>query len=174
LFGRLKIRRNDSEFNGVKIKQDKVKCLDGSKVVRNGFDRIGGHYQDLRVLNQNHEELEKFMGLLQDKARVLDAGCGTGIPVTKYLVEQGFEVIGVDFSKGMLDIARENVPKARLFHQDITNLDFQDSYFDGLVSFYTIIHIPKEKHKDIIRRFNSILKPNGILLVTMLKKADSK
>lgn len=53
--------------------------------------------------------------------KVLELGCGTG-KNTAWLLEQGAEVIGVDFSEGMLEKAREKIrsPKANFLQADIT------------------------------------------------------
>ena len=44
--------------------------------------------------------------------RVLDLGCGTGLPTARQLTDAGLRVTGVDLSAGMLALARENVPEA--------------------------------------------------------------
>ena len=50
---------------------------------------------------------------------------------------------------------------------DMMQTEFEDSFFDGLVSFYSIYHIPNEYGKNVFHEFHRILKPNGkILLVT--------
>jgi ubiquinone/menaquinone biosynthesis C-methylase UbiE len=140
--------------------------MDKEKIVQDGYNKIGRKYQDLR-LEFNTEEIEEFTKLLPRNAKVLDAGCGTGIPYTKYLSDSGFDVIGVDFSEEMLRVARENVPKARFIEQNITRLDFANDFFDGLISISVIIHMPREKHEELFEQFHRILKPNGIMMVTM-------
>jgi ubiquinone/menaquinone biosynthesis C-methylase UbiE len=104
---------------------------------------------------------------LPRNAKVLDVGCGAGIPVAKFLVDSGFEVVGIDFSEKMLRLARKNVPQATFIKKDVTRLDFADDSFDGLTAFYSIIHVPREKHSLLFKSFNRILKPNGIMLVCM-------
>jgi SAM-dependent methyltransferase len=43
---------------------------------------------------------------------VLDLGCGSGIPITQVLVEEGFEVYGVDASPSLAAAFRERFPNA--------------------------------------------------------------
>jgi len=140
--------------------------MDKEKIVQNGYNKIGKKYQDLRLEHET-EGIEEFIKLLPNNAKVLDAGCGTGIPYTKFLSDSGLNVMGVDFSEEMLRLAKENVPGATFVKQNITRLDFPDNCFDGLISLNVIIHIPREKHRLLFEQFYRILKPNGIILVTM-------
>jgi 2-polyprenyl-3-methyl-5-hydroxy-6-metoxy-1,4-benzoquinol methylase len=57
--------------------------------------------------------------------KVLDAGCGSDILVTKYL-SQFFEVTGVDFAEAQIELARRSVPDADFLCQDMTELDSPD------------------------------------------------
>ena len=67
----------------------------------------------------------------------------------------------------MLKLARENVPQASFIKEDMTRLGFKNDSFDGLTAFYSIIHVPREKHSRLFHSFHRILKPNGIMLVSM-------
>ena len=69
--------------------------------------------------------------------RVLDVGCGTGY-LTQHL---GGEVVGLDQSAAMLDIARERVPWADFVQGDALNMQFADGSFDLVFSsnFYGLL-----------------------------------
>jgi ubiquinone/menaquinone biosynthesis C-methylase UbiE len=136
-------------------------------LVKKGYDKIAEEYQADRCTFDHVKELEEFASLLPKNARVIDVGCGAGIPVAKFLVDSGFEVVGVDFSEKMLRLARRNMPQTTFIRKDMTRLDFADNSFDGLTAFYSIIHVPREKHSLLFKSFNRILKPNGIMLVCM-------
>ncbi len=137
------------------------------EIVRKGYDLMAGDYQDQRHLFRTKKELEAFMGLLPRNATVVDLGCGAGVPVTKVLADSGFSVTGVDFSETMLNLATKNVPDAKFIKNNMTDLDFEDNAFDGLTACYSIIHVPREKHVPLFQTFHRILKPNGILLISM-------
>lgn len=137
------------------------------RLVKQGYDKIAEDYQADRHALNDRKELTEFVGLLPRNARVLDVGCGAGVPVTKFLVKSGFDVVGIDFSGSMLELARKNVPEAKFIRKDMTNLDFADDSFDGLTAFYSIIHVPRAKHSALFRSFHRILKPGGIMLVCM-------
>jgi ubiquinone/menaquinone biosynthesis C-methylase UbiE len=137
------------------------------RLVRKGYDRIAEEYQADRYILDNRKELEEFAGSLPKNAKVLDVGCGAGIPAAKFLIESEFEVVGIDFSETMLKLARKNVPGATFIRKDMTELDFAENSFDGLAAFYSIIHVPREKHSLLFESFHRILKSDGIMLVCM-------
>lgn len=138
-----------------------------AKIVEKGYNNIAEEYQADRHLFDNKKELIEFTSLLPKDAKVLDVGCGAGVPVTQFLVKAGFDVTGVDFSETMLKLARRNVPEARFVKKDMTELDFENNSFDGLTAVYAIIHIPRNRHSSLFQGFHRILKPNGIMLVSL-------
>ena len=68
--------------------------------------------------------------------RVLDAGCGNGVPAARLLVEMGCEVVGVDLSDELIREARDLVPEARFERADLTEWQTEDQSFDAIVAFY--------------------------------------
>ena len=91
---------------------------------------------------QSKEMVEDAVALLRaisglPPARVLDVGCGTGY-LTQHL---GGEVVGLDQSAAMLDLARERVPWAHFVRGDALNLPFADGSFDRVFasSFYGLL-----------------------------------
>jgi len=136
-------------------------------LIKKGYDKIAVEYQAGRQTFDNMKELDELAGLLPKGAKVLDAGCGAGVPAAKFLADSGFEVVGIDFSENMLKLARKNVPNATFIRKDMTRLDFADNSFDGLTALYSIIHVPREKHAPLFERFHKILKPEGIMFVCM-------
>ena len=135
------------------------------EIVRKGYNKIASKYNASRHRFKNDRELEYFTSLLPEGGKILDAGCGAGVPIAQFLVEHGFLVTGVDFSTSMLELARQQVPEAKFVEGDITQLTFPDCVFDGIVSTYTIIHVPKEKHATIYQNFYRVLKQGGILFL---------
>jgi ubiquinone/menaquinone biosynthesis C-methylase UbiE len=144
-----------------------IAMTDKESIVRNSYDKIAREYDASRDKFDHRKELKEFAALLPENAKVLDVGCGAGVPVDRFLAESGFDVTGIDFSENMLGLAETNVPEARFFRKDMTRLDFEDNSFDGLVAFYSIIHVPREKHSSLFESFHNILKPEGIMLVCM-------
>jgi ubiquinone/menaquinone biosynthesis C-methylase UbiE len=137
------------------------------KIVRDGYNAIATKYLASRTKkSEDLQLLDEFSRKLPAKARVLDAGCGAGLPVTRYLNEK-FDVTGVDFSEKQIELAKKNVSKATFICQDMTELDFPARSFDGICSFYSIIHIPREEHRTLLANFYRMLKPGGITLLCL-------
>lgn len=141
--------------------------MNSAKIVEKGYDKIAQKYQDQRGKFHRTNELKLFANNFKKGARILDLGCGAGIPIMKFLVDQGFNVTGIDFSKEMLSLAKKNVPETKLIKMNITEIDFPDNTFDGLTAFYSIIHVPGEKQSDLFKKIHKLLKPGGIMLVSM-------
>lgn len=137
------------------------------EVVQAGYDRIGGRYTEERGRIVNWCEVKAFVSQLPAQAHVLDAGSGTGIPIAEYLTKSGFEVVGIDISKEMLSVARKNVPGATFQQMNMAAIDLPSESFDGVISCYAIIHNPKESHADILESFYRILKPGGVMLISV-------
>jgi ubiquinone/menaquinone biosynthesis C-methylase UbiE len=136
-------------------------------MVEAGYDRLAELYIKEREKFDNWNEIRKFCSLLSPGAKVLDAGCGTGIPISEHLVQSGYDVVGVDLSSRMVSVAQKNVPKGRFRHQNMTEMEFASGSFDGLISCYAIFHIPREKHAALFRSFYDILKSPGVMLVSV-------
>ena len=141
--------------------------MDHKETVRSGYNKVADHY----LAQRRHDTadvhlLNDFIELLAPKSKVLDAGCGAGIPIAKMLAEQ-FDVIGVDFSESQIELAKKNVPNAHFFCQDMTELDFPDESLDGICSYYAIIHIPREEHQSLLANFHRMLMAGGVALLCL-------
>lgn len=63
-------------------------------MVKKGYYRIAEVYQANRHRLDNMKQLRELASLLPKNAKILDAGCGEAVPVARFLVESGFQVIG--------------------------------------------------------------------------------
>ena len=141
--------------------------MDPEEIVKAGYNAIASEYLGTRREDSEDVQLlRELVKLLSRGARMLDAGCGAGVPVTRFL-SRFFEVTGVDFAEEQIQLARQLVPQARFLCQDITELSFPDRYFDAICSYYTIIHIPREKHRRLLLDFHRMLRDGGLVLVCM-------
>jgi len=138
---------------------------EGDRIVQRGYSKIARKYHQQRAVYENKLLLTKIMNNVPKGARVLDLGCGAGKPVAKTLADSGYKVTGIDFAAGMVKLAKKQVPNAKFVKMDMTHLKFKDNSFDAAVSFYAIIHVPREKHAKVYKQLHRIVKPDGILFV---------
>src|SRR5258705_6188553 len=141
--------------------------MDFKKTVKQGYNAIANRYLAQRTRDSEDVRLlDDLIERLPANAKVLDAGCGAGIPISQVLSEH-FDVTGVDFSEAQIKLAKKHVPKANFICQDMTTLDFPENTFDGICSYYAIIHIPREEHQSLLINFHRILKPEGFALLCL-------
>jgi cyclopropane fatty-acyl-phospholipid synthase-like methyltransferase len=138
------------------------------EIVREGYDRISYAYRDDEgTSNTGYAAwLEQLLPLLDDGARVLDLGCGNGVPVSRVLAER-FRLTGVDLSQVQIDRARTLVPKGDFARADMTEVDFSAESFDAVVSFFAIIHVPLEEQQALFRKLAVWLAQGGYLLASV-------
>ncbi|MFE2582318.1 class I SAM-dependent methyltransferase [Streptomyces sp. NPDC059378] len=87
------------------------------------FDAIGRRYDEaFRHKDGRLSAGAWLIASLLPGSRVLDLGCGTGLPTTRRPADAGLEAIGVDLSPGMLRLARESVPGATFHRLDLAYL----------------------------------------------------
>lgn len=139
--------------------------VDYKALVQQGYDLCAAAYDEARQRETN-PELELLTDRLEDRAAVLDVGCGAGVPIAQSLAQR-FIVTGMDISGEMISRARMNVPTGRFIHRGIMSVDFPQSHFDAAVAFYSIFHLPREEHGELLRRIYRWLKPGGYLLATV-------
>ncbi len=136
------------------------------EIVEHGYDIIYKTYHDQRNVWQNKKELKDFIKHLPKRSKVLDVGCGSGY-VAKFLNSKKLSVVGIDVSKNMLKLAKKNVPTAKFAKMDMTNLEFPNESFEGIVCLYSIIHVPRKFHFKILGKFHKTLKSDGFLLISV-------
>lgn len=142
---------------------------DSKTIVREGYDSISRAYRsdDFDYESSGYRPLlTEFETYLANGDRVLDLGCGCGVPVAQHLAKR-CQVTGVDISPVQIDRAEKLVPGARFVCGDITELDFPASSFDAIVSFYTVIHVPREQQPEMFRKMARWLAPGGMLMLTV-------
>jgi ubiquinone/menaquinone biosynthesis C-methylase UbiE len=141
--------------------------MDYKKTVREGYNAIAARYLAERTRDSADVRLlDDFIERLSENANVLDAGCGAGIPISLRLSEH-FRVTGVDFSEAQIELAKKNVPNAKFLCEDMTKLDLPDASFDGIASYYAIIHIPREEHRALLANFYRMLRSGGFALLCL-------
>lgn len=139
---------------------------------RRQYDKFASAYHAKRQdrsksFYNDHLEQPMMAKLLRDKIRgkkVLDVGCGSGL-FTRKLKKWGASVIGVDFSQGMLKIARAEHPDISFLKATLTRLPFDSASFD-VVTSSLVLHYTRHL-KSAYREIARVIKPCGFFVFSM-------
>jgi ubiquinone/menaquinone biosynthesis C-methylase UbiE len=139
---------------------------DPKDVVRRGYDALSVRYDEAYGGETKYGDwIAELLGRLgPGGARVLDLGCGSGVPMARALAAAGHRVTGVDISEVQVRRAREAVPAAEFVRADATRLDFPYGGFDAAVSLYALIHIPLAEQPPLLAKLARWIRPGGTLL----------
>lgn len=107
-----------------------------------------------------------FIAHLRPRGQVLDVGSGTGLPYARALVEGGFDVLGVDVSSRMVELARGHVPQARFMEMSMTEMRFEDE-FDGVLAVYSMLLLDPPLFRAVGERVVKALKRGGVFYLVL-------
>src|SRR3989344_2389545 len=106
---------------------------------------------------------------LKPNSLVLDAGCGAGTK-SKYLIDRGLKVVGIDFSDKLIEIAKREAPSGNFFVMDINEADKLKENFDGIFAQAVLLHIQKKDAEKTLNKLLGVLKPGGYLYIAVKEK----
>jgi SAM-dependent methyltransferase len=109
----------------------------------------------------------QLVSRLQLSSRVLELGCGSGIPVARDICDSGHRYIGVDISQEMLRLATRQVRSARFVRADMATVAFRPARFDAVAAFYTIVHVDRHLHPAIYANVATWLRPGGVFIAAV-------
>ncbi|KAF2664164.1 methyltransferase type 11 [Microthyrium microscopicum] len=138
-------------------------------IVEQAYDHIADWY--LNWVKDQDSPRERYTDKVLKNApaapRILELGCGPGIPITRMLLDRGAQVTANDISTKFINMAKERCPEATFLPGDMMALDFEPASFHGITSFFTIFHLPREEQKTMLSKINSWLKPGGMFVMNL-------
>ncbi|KAG8630974.1 hypothetical protein KVT40_000114 [Elsinoe batatas] len=102
-----------------------------------------------------------LLSTLGKRPRILELGCGAGIPITRMLLDQGTSVTANDISTEQLELAKERCPAATSLAGDMLAMDLPLGSFDGVVSFFAIFHLPRDEQRAMFDKIYDWLADGG-------------
>ena len=142
-----------------------------SELKQYNFDQIAKYYDVLELPNsKTNKENNKFLYSILKKLSVksvLDISCGTGVQ-TIFLAKKGLDIVGVDISLGLLDVAKQKAKRARV-DIDFKEGDMRSSVlgkFDAVISMYNSIgHVqPEEFENKVLSNVKENLVEGGVYI----------
>jgi cyclopropane fatty-acyl-phospholipid synthase-like methyltransferase len=138
------------------------------RIVADDYDRVADAYAALESAGDawpRMRRVRRFVDGLVDGSRVLDLGCGNGLPATRELSER-HAVTAVDISPEQARRARRNAPGAEVLCADVRELDLPPSAFDAIVALYLVDNVPARDYPALFARLAMWLRPGGRLLLS--------
>ena len=139
-----------------------------ANLIKSMFDKIACRYDFINnLISFGLHKIVKKIAIksldIEPNSKILDLCCGSGdlVGIIKK-IQPSCDVIGVDFSSQMLEIARKNNPNITYWELDATSLPFEKNSFDYIVMGFGLRNIP-EKNK-ALEEVHKVLKTNGKFL----------
>jgi len=137
-----------------------------SQTVMDLYDRHADVWDTLRDQSLFERTwLEAFLSHLPRGAHILDLGCGHGVPIARYLIEQGCDVTGVDTSPRLLGKAQNALPNATWIQADMRRFK-SGTEFDGILAWNSLFHLHASDQRSLFKLFRDATRPGGALMFT--------
>jgi cyclopropane fatty-acyl-phospholipid synthase-like methyltransferase len=130
------------------------------------YDLIAEWYASERVDQTGVPEATALASSIPCGSRVLDIGCGNGIPITRALLCAGHRVIGLDSSPAMLGRFRANCPEVPAVRGIAQSCPFANGAFDAAVAWGVMFHLTPEDQIKAIASASCVLNAGAPFLFT--------
>ena len=141
---------------------------DTTELTQQWFKNWSNDYDNTLGKIKRHQQLLDMavkISKVKGSERVLDIGVGTGLLALKFLAKAGCTVVGIDYSRDMMDICTDKIKKLNLGNRieckimAAAALDFPKNSFDIAAATVTLHHIKNKL--PVIKAIRNVLKPGG-------------
>jgi ubiquinone/menaquinone biosynthesis C-methylase UbiE len=115
------------------------------------------------------QEIDLIKSLVPPKGTILDIGCGTGRHAVP-LVQNGFNVTGIDSSKEMLNVLKKKNSRTHIVYKNIFDVQFKENYFDLIIMMWNVfneIALTEDQAEQLLLAVSTWLKPEGKVLINI-------
>jgi len=106
-------------------------------------------------------------------SRILDLGCGNGVPLTEALRNAGHYVVGLDSASGMLALFRMKLPGTPVVRGDVRSCPFVNGSFDAAISWGMMFHLSPSDQATALTGVCRVLKTGAPFLFTAAEIPDA-
>ena len=110
--------------------------------------------------------VRRVIRLCAHRGRALDVGCGSGGRIIALLLDAGFQVVGIDVSEAMVELARKHHPGSRFIHGDICEWQPQEKY-NAIIAWDSIFHVPYHAQCQVLEKLCGALAKGGAIVFTV-------
>lgn len=132
----------------------------------NGYEEFASEFIAARDPSIGVDVVRNWARNLQSGAPILDLGCGTGVPISEALIEDGFRVYGVDASPTLVAEFSLRFPRMSVAAEPVETSAFFDRSFAGVVAIGLMFLLPADAQRSLIFKVASALNRGGHFLFT--------
>ncbi|HEY4099726.1 MAG TPA: class I SAM-dependent methyltransferase [Gemmatimonadales bacterium] len=111
-------------------------------------------------------EVRAWARALPASSSVLDLGCGTGLPITRELIEAGLDVHAVDGSPSFVAAFRRNFPDVPVECESVLESTYFNRQFDAVIAWGLVFLLFPAEQRQLINRMSNAIVAGGRLLFT--------
>jgi SAM-dependent methyltransferase len=109
--------------------------------------------------------LDRFRALLPLAAPILDIGCGSAEPISRYFIENRHRVTGVDSSAALIEFCRARFPEQAWIVADMRELALKRK-FGGILAWDSFFHLCPDDQRCMFPIFREHAAPQAALMFT--------
>ena len=133
------------------------------------YDRVFG-----KVFHEGRQSVIQNLNAQRDE-KILEVGVGTGLALPMY--PRHCQIVGIDFSEGMLDQAKQRASEHQLDHvqlhrMDAAAMEFTDDSFDTVVAAYVVTAVPD--YRKVVSEMIRVCRPGGRIVMLNHFSNDNK
>lgn len=109
--------------------------------------------------------MARFLALVKPGGRVIDLGCGSGFPIAAHLIDQGFQIEGIDVAPAMIARCEASFPDQTWRVGDMREVALSGPY-SGALAWHSSFHLPGADQARLIARVGGALAPGAPFMFT--------
>jgi 2-polyprenyl-3-methyl-5-hydroxy-6-metoxy-1,4-benzoquinol methylase len=129
-----------------------------------GWDAVAEQFMAIRSMVGANLVRSWAKSSLPSSAAILDIGCGSGVPIARTLVEDGFSVWGIDASPALIAACRRHLPDMPAACEPAQHSAFFDRTYVGVVSIGLVFLLAPVDQQQLLGTVASVLEPGGRFL----------
>ncbi len=109
--------------------------------------------------------LDRFLARVRAGGCILDIGCGSGEPLSRYILGKGYRICGIDSSSRLVEMCKLRFPEQEWTVADMRTLAL-GRQFDGVLAWDSFFHLSPEDQRPMFPIFRDHAAPGAPLMFT--------
>lgn len=138
------------------------------------YDRIAEDWHKDHLSDDWWQEgVDKFLSHLKRGSLIIDVGCAGGVK-SKYMVERGMKVTGIDISSEFIKLAKKYSPEGEFIKLDMKDILEIGTEVDAIFAQASMLHLKKSEISGVLEKFYKVLNNNGIIYVSLKETKNGR